>query len=184
MSLLIAIPSSPFTLLPLLRDLQCDCDKHLRFSFSIILLPLVALAYTRSVSFFHLPVFFPFFLSAHCHLYTLPSIVVPFFLQLSFSLHFKIVVIDISKCNPIAHMSFKGEVFTLKQDIHTFKDISFTALDPNGFTGLHTYQPAHKVKCRTNRCELMIFMKVELEHYINVYKGRHLGYLMLADSLC
>lgn len=118
MSLFIPILSSPFTSLPLWRDLRCDCDKHLSFSISIISLLSVALAYTRSVSFtFLFFFFFPF--PARCRLLTRPSIVVSFFLQLSFSLHFKMIVIDISKRNPIAHMTFKNKVFALKQDIHT-----------------------------------------------------------------
>lgn len=65
MSLFIGIFFSPFTSPPLWRDLQCDCEKHLSFSFYSISLLLVALAFTRSVAFFLLLGFFvPF--SAHC----------------------------------------------------------------------------------------------------------------------
>lgn len=93
MSLFSAILSSPFTSLSLWRDMQCDCDKHLSVSFSTVSLLLVALAYTRSVSFFHLPAFF---LPAHCRPH--PSIYRDtfFFLRLSFSPHFKMTVTDIS----------------------------------------------------------------------------------------
>lgn len=54
-SLFITSLTSPITSLLLQRDLQCDCDKHLSFSFSIFLLLLVASAYIHSVFFSHLP---------------------------------------------------------------------------------------------------------------------------------
>lgn len=44
------------------------------------------------------------------------------------NLHFKMTVTDISKQNPIAHMTSKSELFYIKtRHTHTFKDISFTA---------------------------------------------------------
>lgn len=54
---------------------------------------------------------------------TLPSIVVYFFLQLSFNLHFKMTVIDISKRNPIANMTLKN-VYIKGIHTHKFKDIN------------------------------------------------------------
>lgn len=116
MSLFIAILSTPFTSLPLWRDLQCDCDKHLSFSFSIVPLLMVASAYTRSVSFlFRLPVFL--FLSL------LIVVSLPFLplwrLSLSGSLsnYTSMTVTDISKRNPTAHMPFrKLSFFTWKRD--------------------------------------------------------------------
>lgn len=78
-SLFITSLTSPITSLLLQRDLQCDCDKHLSFSFSIFLLLLVASAYIHSVFFSHLPfcsfffqlivISFPFFLLLWCLFY-------------------------------------------------------------------------------------------------------------------
>lgn len=63
------------------------------------------------------PFFFLVPFPTHCHLLTLPSIVASFYLQLSFSLHFKMPMIDVSKCDTIAHRTFKNEVFALQWDI-------------------------------------------------------------------
>lgn len=113
-SLFIAIRSSPFTSLPLWRNLQCDCDKHLSFSLPIILSLLVASAYTGSVSLSHSCFFF-------------------FLLLLSFSTHFKMTGIDTSKCIPI---SFKIKSLHLSStNVKTFHSQHSPPLDPSGLQG-------------------------------------------------
>lgn len=64
-SLFITSLTSPITSLPLQRDFQCDCDKHLSFTFlSFCCSWLLRLTFTVS---FSLTFLFVPFLSTHCH---------------------------------------------------------------------------------------------------------------------
>lgn len=115
MSFFIAIYSSPFTLLPLWRDLQRYCDKHLSFSISVVSFLLVASVYTHSFSFVH------FFL------FLLPLIIIiafPF-LPLWYRSFSSSLSAYTSKwlwlTSPSAipwYTTFRNEVFALKWDIH------------------------------------------------------------------
>lgn len=109
------------------RGSQCDCDKHLSFSISIVSSLVVASHYTHTVSpLFHLPAVFVPFPARSC-LLTLASIVVPFCLfqpRLQNQYDWRIQAQSHSTHNFQERLFF---IFYMKaRSTHLFKDVSFT----------------------------------------------------------